>query len=329
MSLLLLFLLLLIASPFQATHSRKVHCALTAPIPLDGHHLSSHPLPLSLCACLPRCQIADCCCDAETIDSANDALLWSRLQSLRATPFFRTFKVNLASPCPFWADEGQCALRGCAVCGECGPDDIQGLWGPDTTASSSLSSAANATTSPYTPPSASPSSSLSADSATTFTFSSPFMASSSSSLTDRVQTGRLGVTFAEWQDDDACLWIRQDTDSAVSPISYINLQLNPESYTGYGGESAHEVWRAMYSENCFSSGRMDDLCYEQRVFYRLLSGMHAAISAHISNQYPVSTDIDVHADINEHPELYGPNLDVSADTHTHSTALPCIIRTMR
>ena len=293
------------------------------------HLTPSHPQYLFSDSSLPLCpsvavccaQIADCCCDAETIDSANDALLWSRLQHLRATPFFRTFKVNLASACAFWADEGQCALRGCAVCGECGPDEIQSIWGADAAAS------ASATSSPSTQPNStssspsSPSPSLSVDASTSFSFPSPFLPSSSSSpLSSRVQLGRLGVHFAEWEDDDECLWIRQDTDSAVSPISYINLQLNPESYTGYGGDSAHEVWKAIYSENCFSGGRMDDLCYEQRVFYRLLSGMHAAISAHISNQYPVAPDIDVHADINEHPELYGPNLDVSAshNAHTHT-----------
>jgi hypothetical protein len=27
--------------------------------------------------------------------------------------------------------------------------------------------------------------------------------------------------------------------------------LNPERFTGYAGESAHKVWRAIYEENCF------------------------------------------------------------------------------
>jgi len=128
-----------------------------------------------------------------------------------------------------------------------------------------------------------------------------------------VNTGSLGPNFAEWTDDDDCLWIVQDADTPESSVSYINLQLNPESYTGYGGPAAHEVWRAIYDENCFSSGHMEDLCYEQRVFYRLLSGMHAAISAHIANAYPVSADIDPHADINEQPHLYGPSLAVYDD----------------
>ena len=293
MTVLVIVLLLLIASPFQSTRSRKVHSPPLCCLPTVSR------FPPLLTPTPPVCpplgvQIADCCCDAETIDTANDDLLWSRLQSLRATPFFRTFKVNLASTCPFWADEGQCALRGCAVCGECGPDEIESIWGSETSASSAPNS--TSTTAPsslsFPPP------------------SSSFGSTSQSSLGSRVQTGRLGPHFLEWADDDECLWIRQDTDSDERPISYVNLQLNPESYTGYGGDSAHEVWKAIYSENCFTSHRMDDLCYEQRVFYRLLSGMHAAISSHIANNFPVSPDIDVHADINEHPELYGPSLTV-------------------
>lgn len=31
----------------------------------------------------------------------------------------------------------------------------------------------------------------------------------------------------------------------------MDLMLNPERFTGYAGESAHKVWRAIYEENCF------------------------------------------------------------------------------
>jgi ERO1-like protein alpha len=35
--------------------------------------------------------------------------------------------------------------------------------------------------------------------------------------------------------------------------------LNPERFTGYAGDSAHNVWRAIYEENCFglSEAAMD------------------------------------------------------------------------
>lgn len=33
-------------------------------------------------------------------------------------------------------------------------------------------------------------------------------------------------------------------------LTYVNLQLNPERYTGYTGTSARRIWDAVYSENC-------------------------------------------------------------------------------
>lgn len=33
-------------------------------------------------------------------------------------------------------------------------------------------------------------------------------------------------------------------------MTYVNLQLNPERYTGYTGPSARRIWDAIYSENC-------------------------------------------------------------------------------
>lgn len=76
---------------------------------------------------------------------------------------------------------------------------------------------------------------------------------------------------------------------------YVDLSLNPERFTGYAGDSAHQVWRAIYEENCFglseagsapapigfsklSEGfgtemvRHDEECEEKRVYYRIISG---------------------------------------------------------
>lgn len=47
------------------------------------------------------------------------------------------------------------------------------------------------------------------------------------------------------------------------------------------------VWKAIYSENCFVEGSLDAMCYEERVLYRMLSGMHSSINIHIAlNWYP-------------------------------------------
>lgn len=36
----------------------------------------------------------------------------------------------------------------------------------------------------------------------------------------------------------------------AAEMTYVNLQLNPERYTGYAGPSARRIWEATYRENC-------------------------------------------------------------------------------
>ena len=45
-----------------------------------------------------------------------------------------------------------------------------------------------------------------------------------------------------------------------------------QRWTGYNGS---HVWDAIYRENCLRGG--GDLCFEERVLYRLMSGMHASV----------------------------------------------------
>ena len=134
----------------------------------------------------------------------------------------------------------------------------------------------------------------------------------------------------ECDDRDYCV---PEDESAASKGDYVSLADNPERFTGYSGPGAHQVWEAIYRENCFSKassvpissaqgsssgglsglhgeaamglrsvmrghGRqqaiggtpqasaLDDLeldeeCLEKRVFYRIISGMHASISMHL------------------------------------------------
>ena len=49
------------------------------------------------------------------------------LDSLRKTAFFRFFKVSLYKECPFWDDDGMCALEACSVC-ECDEHDVPLAW---------------------------------------------------------------------------------------------------------------------------------------------------------------------------------------------------------
>jgi ERO1-like protein alpha len=129
-----------------------------------------------------------------------------------------------------------------------------------------------------------------------------------------VAFNRLGKDFHEWEDENECLWIVQDDISDRNkPISYINLQLNPEGFTGYTGFAPHRIWSAIYDENCFT-GALDSMCYEQRVMYRLISGIHAEISSHIANHYPINysdkNEFEIVHTVNAENVETAPNLEV-------------------
>lgn len=42
-----------------------------------------------------------------------------------------------------------------------------------------------------------------------------------------------------------------NVDEQSRSLSYVDLSLNPERYTGYAGPSAERIWKAIYRENCF------------------------------------------------------------------------------
>jgi len=85
-------------------------------------------------------------------------------------------------------------------------------------------------------------------------------------------------SILNWKEKDEDVWIIQDdTEDTV----YVNLQQNPERFTGYAGNSTR-IWMAIYKENCFPDPYE---CFEQRVFYRLISGLHASTTAHICEHY--------------------------------------------
>ena len=104
--------------------------------------------------------------------------------------------------------------------------------------------------------------------------------------------GAVAVPETFWL--DMCSQIR-----AGDGISMVNLRLNPERNTGYNGT---HIWNAIYEENCqaysYSSSSSSSpsggataspMCYEERVLYRLLSGLHTSTTLSIAkNYYPPS-----------------------------------------
>ena len=68
-------------------------------------------------------------------------------------------------------------------------------------------------------------------------------------------------------------------------VKVVNLDLNPHRNTGYNGT---HIWNAIYEENCIGAldGISDQpMCYEERVLYRLLSGLHASTTLSIAKSY--------------------------------------------
>ncbi|CAH9099135.1 unnamed protein product [Cuscuta epithymum] len=205
--------------------------------------------------------VEDCCCDYETVDSLNAAVLHPLLQELVTTPFFRYFKVKLWCDCPFWPDDGMCKLRDCSVC-ECPENEFpepfkkHGLPFDDLKCQEGKPQAA----------------------------------------VDRTLDSK---AFRGWMEVDNP-WT-QDDETDNGEMTYVNLLLNPERYTGYTGPSARRIWDAVYSDNCkYAPG---EICEEKKVLYKLISGLHTSISTHIAADYL----------LDETKNLWGRNLDLMYD----------------
>ncbi|XP_027451956.1 ERO1-like protein beta isoform X4 [Zalophus californianus] len=145
------------------------------------------------------------------------------------------------------------------------------------------------------------------------------VANNTKELEDCEQANKLGAinsTLSNQSKEAFIDWARYDDsqdhfcelDDERSPAAqYVDLLLNPERYTGYKGSSAWRVWNSIYEENCFkprsvyrplnplapSRGEdgesfytwLEGLCLEKRVFYKLISGLHASINLHLCANY--------------------------------------------
>ncbi|KIM45269.1 hypothetical protein M413DRAFT_441951 [Hebeloma cylindrosporum] len=198
-------------------------------------------------------------CDYETIESVNDEL-YSNLSDLVHLPFFRYFQVDLYRECPFWLDNGSCNNPGCAIT-SVDESDVPEKW----------------------------------------------RAKALSEVDPSSIDKRHSLPGCYYRDSDFC-FLDDNTEG-----DYFDLRLVPERYTGYSGKDAHRVWRSIYEENCFGLSELnlmtgkssapvslpdtmievlhedgqesDPHCLEKRVYYKVISGLHASISTHICHEY--------------------------------------------
>uniref|UniRef100_A0A8C0MQ53 Endoplasmic reticulum oxidoreductase 1 beta n=1 Tax=Canis lupus familiaris TaxID=9615 RepID=A0A8C0MQ53_CANLF len=225
----------------------------------------------------------DCLCDIDSIDNFNTFKIFPKIKKLQERDYFRYYKVNLKRPCPFWAEDGHCSIKDCHV-EPCPESKIP--VGIKAGSSNKYSKVANNT----------------------------------KELEDCEQANKLGAinsTLSNQSKEAFIDWARYDDsqdhfcelDDERSPAAqYVDLLLNPERYTGYKGSSAWRVWNSIYEENCFkprsvyrplnplapSRGKddgesfytwLEGLCLEKRVFYKLISGLHASINLHLCANY--------------------------------------------
>lgn len=200
-------------------------------------------------------EVSDCCCSFDAIEKTNEEL-YPLLRRIVATPFFSHFKIDLCSECQLWEDSPMCVLRDCGVC-ECESPPLWASevdWMPDEFECRHIEDKVV----------------TSVDAHVTDTFGS------------RVQTDTF---FGE----DMTAEI-EDEDTAV----VVDLRRNPEQYTGYTGRSAEKVWKAVHEENCFQQEDQSDgtcsLSADQRIYNRVIGGLHSSISLHIASSYCLELD---------------------------------------
>uniref|UniRef100_M4B6Y2 Endoplasmic reticulum oxidoreductin n=1 Tax=Hyaloperonospora arabidopsidis (strain Emoy2) TaxID=559515 RepID=M4B6Y2_HYAAE len=212
--------------------------------------------------------VQDSACDYETVDRAVNEHFHPLLDELSRLTFFRYFKVDLGKECPHlpWQDDGMCASIDCAVC-ECPSHEIPVPWSQldqqeiqSRRSKSSLGEAGK-----------------------------PCDEQTGESTLSKVERKNAvaGESFKAWEEvSSADVWAAQGEEEET--MTYINLLENPERYTGYSGVQAERIWKAIYEENCFvprNESALDSMCLEERVYYRLISGLQASINTHIALTY--------------------------------------------
>lgn len=72
-------------------------------------------------------KVSDCNVDFQSVNNAVKTFFQPLLQPLTSATFFRYFRVDLESSCPFWQEDGQCLMEGCSV-DICDENEIPKIW---------------------------------------------------------------------------------------------------------------------------------------------------------------------------------------------------------
>lgn len=245
----------------------------------------------------PTGDIDDTQCNIEDLERANDSQLHAIFQELQQTHFFRSFVVDLEQKCPLshWRkssplpaheeaeaeeeEEFECSGGAeefemdddaeplCSVdIGDGDAGDLPFGGGGDPFGATVLKSLSEHGFS-------------STDQQETFDWNQQTDIIVGGDETPCASDDESNIPDTFWM--DMCSNIRAQENGRNAKL--VNLALNPERNTGYNGT---HIWKAIYEENCISTS---DACLEERVLYRLLSGLHTSTTLSIAkNYYPPS-----------------------------------------
>jgi ERO1-like protein beta len=260
----------------------------------------------------PTSLVSDACVSYSALEVLNQQLSPALKSITQDTDFFAYYRLNLFSKtCPFWNDaNGMCGNIACAVNTLDNEEDIPEIWRAEELGKLEGPKAEHPSRQKQLERGAEP---------------------LLGELGDDVGESCVVEYDDECDERDYCV---PEDESASAKGDYVSLVDNPERFTGYGGEGAQDVWNAIYKENCFgrtvqeeapasnfstwnsfvgqaasdlrsvikSSDQgadldLEDECLEKRVFYRVISGMHASISTHLCWDY-----------LDQSTGTWGPNL---------------------
>jgi flavocytochrome c len=217
-------------------------------------------------------------CELDDLVTANDSQLYEILQELKRTQFFRNFIVDLDHRCPLqsWNRNGEHGDEEF----ECGGDDSASVEEKEGPALCTVQGGA-ALSDPFS------SSALLHLQQSGFTSQSQQEAFSWKDPTDTVitelQPQQPPISDEPTAEDEDEFWKDMCRAIGHGPTTQtVNLVLNPERNTGYNGT---HIWRAIYEENCLEISEAQHYCLEERVLYRLLSGLHASTTISIAQYY--------------------------------------------
>ncbi|KAK0854205.1 endoplasmic oxidoreductin-1 [Friedmanniomyces endolithicus] len=235
---------------------------------------SSHTSP-DVCALEPEAKVSDACASYADLDSLNNRLYPYIRNLANNTDFFSYYRLNLYDKeCPFWSDEnGLCGNIACAVTTLENETQIPQIWRAEKLSALEGPKAQHP--------------------------GRKQQRERQRPLLDQLGTG-VGESCVVEYDDDV------NVPGLSAPFPALS-----ENQAQAAMDFKHVMKAAIKSGVAEEALDSEEACLEKRVFYRVISGMHASISTHLCHDY-----------LNQTTGQWGPNLQCYKERlHDHPERL--------